>query len=155
MANTEPYVQVACIAESVLIEPDGVASAIRMVDTFSVNEPANMPANMKPAVTLSVLISLKSGDVKGESEIELVAHSPSGKTKSFGTRPIVLEGGIHGTSIKMTLNVLGLEYGDTPYWIDVLWGKEKKRLTSIPFRFKRIADSMAAGDVNVVGQPEA
>lgn len=155
MANTEPFVQVACIAESVLIEKDGVASAIRMVDTFSVNEPANLPPNIKPAVTLNVLISLKSGDVKGESEIELGAHSPSGKTKSFGTRPVVLEGGIHGMSIKVTLNVLGLEYDEKPYWLDVLWGKEKKRLTSIPFRFKRISDSTAAGDVNVIGEPES
>lgn len=144
MANTEPYVQAACIAESVLVESDGVASAIRMTDTFTVNEPPNMPANLKPAMALNVFIALKSGDVKGESEIELVLRPPSGKTQSFGTRPIVLEGGIHGATMKVTLNVLGLEYGDKPYWLDVLWGKQKKVLSSIPFRFKRAEQPMGS-----------
>jgi hypothetical protein len=136
MANDRPYVQTACVAESILIEPDGVASVIRMVDTFTVDEPANMPANMKPATTLNVLISLKSGDVKGQSDLELVLRLPSGKTQSFGARPVDLEGGIHGANMKVALNVLGLEYG-APYWLDVFWGGKKLLLTSIPFRFRR------------------
>jgi hypothetical protein len=149
MTNNVPFVQTACVAESVLIEPDGVASAVRIIDTFTVHEPPGMPANMKPATTVTFLITLKSGAVKGESELDLILREPSGKTKPLGSRPIVLEGGIHGANLKFNLNVLGLQYGE-PYWLDVLWGAKGKQnktlLTSVPFRFKRAEpeQSMAA-----------
>ncbi|MGE3578916.1 MAG: hypothetical protein AB7I25_10700 [Vicinamibacterales bacterium] len=137
MANTEPFVQAALIAENVLMEQDGVASAIRIADTFTIDDmPDGMPANIKPAFALNVLLMLKSGDVSGESEIELVMRSPNGEAKSLGAKSVVLQGGISGANVKMSLSVLGLVYGD-PYWLDVLWGPERKRLTSIPFRFKR------------------
>jgi hypothetical protein len=148
MANTEPYVQAALIAENVLLESDGVASAIRITDTFTVAVPTALPAGMKPAITLNMLVTLKSGDVKGPSEVELVVHTPSGKVESLGSRPIVLEGGIHGASMKGTVNLLGIELGK-PYWIDVMWGVsggQKKRLTSMPFQF--IAEKQTGGETS-------
>lgn len=136
MANTKPFVAVASLAEVVIIEPDDVASIIRIADTFHVHIPPNLPAEAKPAIVLNAFVSLKSGDVKGTFDVGLLLRPPSGKEHLFGTWPVVLEGGIHGANIRMKLDLRGLEL-EKIYWIDVLWGEQKEVLTSIPFRFKR------------------
>src|SRR3970040_2336650 len=71
MVNTKPFVAAACLAEVVIIEPDNVASIIRIADTFFIDVPPDLPADLKPAIVLNAFISLKSGDVKGSFDVEL------------------------------------------------------------------------------------
>ena len=136
MVNTKPFVAAACLAEVVIIEPDNVASIIRIADTFFIDVPPDLPADLKPAIVLNAFISLKSGDVKGSFDVELMLRPPSGEDHSFGSRPVLLEGGIHGANIRIRLDLRGIQL-DKPYWLDALWGKEREVLTSIPFQFKR------------------
>ncbi len=70
MPNTKPLVCVACVCEKVLYERDGVLSAIRIVDVLYVpaqNRPSDLSdvALSVPGVSLNILVSLKSGDLKG------------------------------------------------------------------------------------------
>jgi len=154
MANTKPYVAVACLAESVLTEPDGVASIIRIADTFTVDLSA-IQAGAKAGIVLSVFISLKSGDVKGVFQVELLLRTPSGKTHSFGPKPIELKGGIHGANMKVKLDLRGIEM-EKEYWLDVLWEKGGELLTSIPFRFmpvERSSETLVAPEPSTAGKP--
>ena len=84
MANAKPLVQVACLCERVLQEKDGVFSLIRVVDTYTVSKlPQTAPPDMKQAIELNAFVSLKSGDFVGESDVWLVLHYPSAKTKKI------------------------------------------------------------------------
>jgi hypothetical protein len=142
MGNTEPYVQAACVAENVLIEQDNVASAIRITDTMNMVVPTDLPAGAQINAQLKVLLSLKSGDVKGHFDVELVLVSPSEKRKSLGVRPIDLDGGISGATMSIALIIGPVEF-EKPYWLDVLWGNDRKKLTSIPFMFKQVEETKA------------
>jgi hypothetical protein len=70
MANPKPFVQAACICEKVLVEPDKVASLIRVVDTYFL-ELAN-PPNVEARLDLTIFVSLKSGDVTGYGRVVAV-----------------------------------------------------------------------------------
>jgi hypothetical protein len=145
MPNAKPYVAVACVCEKVLIEPDNVASVIRIVDTFHLQIPDKPPSpGMATGVQLTAFIAIKAGEVTGEHELGLVLRHPSGKKGDPRKWPVVLNGGEHGANVKIEFVLAGKD-GAPPelglYWFDVLWGDEV--LTSIPFKLTR-AESMPA-----------
>lgn len=149
MANTKPYVAAACVCQAVLIEPDNVASIIRIVDTYHLQIP-EMPAGLPPpgvrvAVNLTAFISIKSGDVTGQYEVGLLLRQPNGKSLEAQRWPVVLTGGEQGANLKIDFHLVGREPSAPPdlglYWFDVLWGEEV--LTSIPFRLKRAEPTAA------------
>jgi hypothetical protein len=80
VSNPKPFIQAASVCEKVLIEPDNVASPIRLVDTFTLNAPAEALSADLPVAPLTLYISLKSGDVVGEYEVGLQLNRPDGKT---------------------------------------------------------------------------
>jgi hypothetical protein len=140
MPTAKPYVQVACVCEKVLIEPDNVASLIRIVDTFFLNLPAPQ-ADFKAAVELTAFIALKSGDVVGEFEVGLRLTNPDGvylPTRRWQTE---FRGGEAGVNLKIAFSLP--EYKLGLYWFDVLWGDEI--LTRIPFRL-RVNPSQSTDD---------
>ncbi len=141
MINTKPYVAAACFCETVLQEPDGVITAIRIVDTYNIAPPpprAIVPegAPQYGHVLVSGLISLKSGDVIGEGRIGLIMHKTTGEVVTLSPAegwPAVMKGGEHGFNIKLRfalgVNNFGL------LWFDVTWDGEV--LTRIPLRLKQ------------------
>lgn len=133
MPNKKPLVAVACICEKVLREEGGVLSAIRIVDTFTVHVPEALSEGIQPTVELTALIILKSGDVRGPSEITLRMRTPSGKTLDNPTRyPILLHGEEQGAGVVVTML---LPFKETGYYeLGVLWNGEL--LATIPFRLK-------------------
>jgi hypothetical protein len=142
MATPKPFVQVACLASQVIVEPDGSATLVRIADTFTVDVPRDLPADFKPSAVLDIYIALKSGDVPpGKFNVELLMRPPNKPPKAYGPREILLEGGIHGAAMQVKLHVVGLEFDET-YWIDLLWDTKKEVITSIPFRFKRAEPSI-------------
>ena len=73
MANPKPFVQAACICEKVLVEPDKVASLIRVVDTYFLERPKEpLPPNVEARLDLTIFVSLKSGDVTGYGRVVAV-----------------------------------------------------------------------------------
>ena len=142
MPNTKPFVVVATMCEKVLLEADGVTSAIRIVDTFSVEPIANASPDARPVIQLSGLVALKSGDLVGNFTVAVVFENADGERTAVspaGGWPVRFNGGEHGVQIKLDfrveINRLGL------VWFDVLF--EDELLTRIPVRL-RAADTTPA-----------
>jgi len=130
MVNKTPYVGAALICERVIQETDGVLSIVRVVETFTVAPIRDLPAGVKRGIEFTLLIMLKSGDVKGKSKVSIRLRYPSGKTKPMGDHEIVLEGGHSGIQVIIQTRVGIEEWG--VHWFDIAW--EGQMLTSIPLR---------------------
>ena len=139
MSNTKPYIAAAFLCERLLQEKDGVITAIRIVDTFFVPPapegviPKDLPSGFKalPTTEFALLVSLKSGDLRGEFSISLKWRSPSGKIVNVGEEtPALLNGEEHGVNLSTRLRLGVEEYG--LHWLDVFWNGDL--LTSIPFK---------------------
>jgi hypothetical protein len=140
MANTKPFVAAACFCEQILQEQDGVLSAIRIVDTYTIPPlPAGveLPPNEPHGVILvRGLISLKSGDVVGTGKVGLVMHKITGELVTLspeGGWPVTLQGGEHGFNVKLNFGLGVKNFGLV--WFDVTWNGEV--LTRIPLRLKQ------------------
>ena len=132
-STPKPFVQIACVCEKVLIEPDNVPSLIRVVDTYMLELPAtDPPLGIKIAASLTAFISLKSGDVIGDFEVGLRLNAPDGKEHPTRTWPAEFRGAENGVNMKIAFTLQDVKFG--LYWFDVLWGDEV--LTRIPFRLK-------------------
>ncbi|MEO7270387.1 MAG: hypothetical protein ABIX28_05585 [Vicinamibacterales bacterium] len=138
----KPFVQTACVCEKVLVESDGVPSLIRIVDTYTVELPMELPPGYKTATDLTVFVSLKSGDVVGEHEIGLRLNGPDGKARPVRRWPVRLNGQEHGANVRIAFTLTSPEYG--LYWFDVLWGDEV--LTRVPFRLKAKTPAAPSGE---------
>lgn len=131
MANAKPFVAAALVCEKVLVEKDGVLSAIRIVDSFKVNIPERLPPNTRPGLPLTVLITLKSGDVRGRSQLSAKVRHPDGKVIAVQEPwPILLNGDEHGVSLNISFGLPADKLG--LYWFEVYWNGE--HLTSIPIK---------------------
>lgn len=131
MPNKKPFLAAALICEKVLQEGDGVLTVMRIVDIFTIAPPpVPLPAGGIQGIELTVLLSLKSGDVRGKSEIAMKLRFPSGRVEEVGKWPIVLNGEGHGANViaKVTLGVT--EFG--LHWFDVSW--EGQAMTSVPLK---------------------
>jgi hypothetical protein len=142
MPKPKPYVQVAAVCESALEEKDGVFSAIRIIDTITVEaEPPSLPQNIVPTVQFAIVVFLKSGDVTGQSRVSIKMRRPSGAVVEAGSWPIVLNGGEHGANI---IAKTRLETGEVGlFWFDVHWNDEV--LTRIPLRLARAPSEQESG----------
>lgn len=146
----QPSIQAAALCEKVLKEQDGVLSAIRIVDTFGVAIPENVPPNVKPAVEMELLVSLKSSEISGGT-LTVIVHGPSKAndpqhipvtfavdSTSLGTADEQKH--TSGASLIMKL-VIGVErLGNCR--IELLWDGEP--FTTIPFRLVQVQAQPAA-----------
>ena len=97
--KTDPYVGMAVICEKVLIEPDNVPSAIRVVDTVILpNDPPPLSGTVI-GLPLNMFIMFRNGDFNGTRELRIHLINPSGEREETGRWPIILtgppEGGQH------------------------------------------------------------
>jgi hypothetical protein len=136
MAKPKPFVAVACVCERVLQEKDNVNSVVRIVDTFNIEMPQGLPPGIKPAVPITLFVSLKSGDVTGAYDVELRLKSPSGKTSPTLKWPVALGGGEQGVNAVLNVTIAEPEFSGI-YWMDVVW--ESEMLTSIPFKLRLVS----------------
>ena len=130
-----PLVQVACVCEKVLIEPDNVPTLVRVVDTLMLQPapPSAVPTNLQ----LTLFVSLKSGETVGDFEVGFRLNPPEGKDSQIRKWPVEFKGGEHGAHLKIDFVLANPSLG--LYWFDVLWGDEI--LTRIPFRLKTTTTS--------------
>src|SRR5262245_19703351 len=103
MQNTKPFVAAELLCENVINE-GGIATLVRIVDTFTLDLPKGLPADVTPIVELQLFVSLKSGDVTGNSEVSIVLHRPT-KIEEPKKWPIALQGGIHGANLMMKVQL--------------------------------------------------
>lgn len=128
-----PYLQAALLCEKVLVERDGVKSAIRIVDrvTQTVIHP-NPPSEMAPFDhTLFLLIKMKAGRARGVHSIKIELAKPSGEKTPPIIQNVLFEGEEdRGIDLVSTMNFRFSQTGI--YWIHIYLGDRK--LTQIPFR---------------------
>ena len=110
-----PYLAAAFLCERVLVEQDGVLSAIRVVDrvTRTIVGPSP-PDKMEPFdYEITLLVTLKKGHVEGSHLLNIALVSPPGDTRSLLQQTILFDGqedrGVNVISrMAMRLEVEGL-----------------------------------------------
>lgn len=141
-----PYVMAAFICERVIEEKDGTLSAIRIVDKVDIKvQVQTSDPNVRaqdvppPGISLSGLISIRSGPFKGKGTISLDGEGPSGKIKHLGDFPVNLQGEDNGQNV--VINMVLLTQEDGLHWFNVRFNDNL--LTRIPLRISRTLEQMA------------
>ena len=137
MPNTKPFVAMATFCERLLIEPDGVMTAVRVVDTYFVEVQGNLPLDTVPGIEVNGVVSVKSGDVTGSHTLDLVMENPLGERKRLSPEtgwPIELNGGEHGANIRLKFQIGVKNYG--LLWFDVFFDGDQL-LTRIPLMLRQ------------------
>jgi len=113
--SNKPRLAAAVLCERVLLEKDDVASIIRLVDTFYVQVPKQLPADAKPAIQLTVLLSFKRGDKpdSGQHQARLKLQGPTGKIQEL---PIAMDfvfkpGDVASTNLIIIIQLGVKEFG--------------------------------------------
>src|SRR5687768_2983469 len=114
MPKKGPHVAAAFACQQVLHENDGVLSAIRIVDRYTIHgslELLTAAGHLKdiaippPPLPLTILLCLKSGDFVGSYEVELVLHTPSGKKQKVASSTMTLNGQGHGNNLIVSVGI--------------------------------------------------
>lgn len=134
MPSPKPHVQIACVCEKVLLETDAVPSLVRVVDTYTVDLPGQVPAGFKFATQLTAFVALKSGEVVGRFDVGLRLTQPDGKMHLANKWTAEFKGQEMGVNIRLEFSIQDPKEG--LYWFDVLWGEDSEVLTRIPFRLR-------------------
>ncbi len=128
-----PYLQAALICEKILVEQDGVKSAIRIIDrlTRTVAAP-DAPDEMVPfEKDLQLLIRLKSGRARGRKTLSILVVKPSGESPGAQTHPVMFGGeDDRGSDVLVNLLINFDQVG--VYWFEI--SVDGSRLTRVPFR---------------------
>jgi hypothetical protein len=134
-----PFLIAALFCEKVLHEKDGVLSLIRVVDRFThTNTPDKMPAF---PIQISILLGLRSGDIKGKQEVVINPITPSGKTLPKTSLPVLFEGADQGANLNITYAFVAEEEG--LYWFDIILNGNS--ITKMPLRITYQKTQTAGG----------
>lgn len=136
MPNARPYLSAAFVCERVLEDKDGSISAIRIVDTFHVDLPKDMPPDVIPALELTLVVSFKkasSNPTPESHEVSVRLHAPSGAefhSVSAAKLPFVLAEMGSGHNLIMRIRLPVGEFG--LFWFDV--NLDDELVTRIPVK---------------------
>lgn len=133
MDSGGPYLTAAFFCERVIEDKEGVLTAVRIVDRIvQTAVGAGTPDEMPPAaVSLSLLVSLKSGRAKGRHDMQIMVESPAGlRSPVAPANSIFLEGEDRGANLVLNLTFTAHQEG--LYWFDVLL--DGALLTRVPLR---------------------
>ncbi len=130
MPNTKPLLTAAFLCEQVLVEKDGVVTAVRIVDRLSIDYHTDQPDIPAIPFQLTFLVMVKSGSLKGRWELSLRIRTPTDKIIDTVKHQVELKGEEQGANwiLKLTMPVRGSGL----YWFDVYAAEEL--LTSVPLR---------------------
>jgi hypothetical protein len=124
-----PYVQVAAICTTQLIEQTGQLSVIRIQDRVQLAGPTDQ-MQPTPLNSLAIVISLKSGEMRGKGELKVTPVTPAGKLLAPAAFQTLFEGDERGIILALPLAVVAEEEG--LYWFEVT--VDEVLLTRIPLR---------------------
>ena len=96
-----PYLQTACLCDTVIEAKDGTLSLIRIIDTLmSAARGPNPPTDMPPAQhAFTLVVMLKSGSARGRYELVIVSELPTGETKEPLSFTVHFEGEERGHNL--------------------------------------------------------
>jgi hypothetical protein len=124
-----PYVQVAAICQTSIVDNQGLLSLIRLQDRIQI---MGMTDELKPQPLFNyqLVLCLKAGEMRGKSTLRLTPIAPSGKQLQYAETPVLFEGDERGAVIQAPLGIIAEEEG--LYWLDVTL--DGTLLTRVPFR---------------------
>jgi hypothetical protein len=146
-----PFLQAALLCEKVLLEPDGVATVIRIIDQITVQpllvgspspeaaqldspgaeESAPAPSPPPSVLPVSLVVIFKSGNAPGNYLLAVVLQTPDGRERPLPSQEIELTAAPHGGAQHVhQLNLVVREPGD--YRFDV--SLNGQFVTSVPLR---------------------
>lgn len=126
-----PFVQVAAICTTPLVEQNGNLSIIRIQDRIQL---AGITDTMQPQPlqSLFLVVALKSGGTTGKYNLTISAIAPNGnEIPGFPTFPVLFEGMERGHVIAFPIPLVVTEEG--LYWFEVRL-EGAALLTKIPLR---------------------
>lgn len=142
MDKPRPYVTAALFCERILQEKDEVISVMRMVDNLQYRlEGPNLPKDVKPAVPVQALISIKAGPVTGEHTVAMVLEKPMGLRKEVFSAPVKFVTPDQGQNLIANIMIGADE--DGLYWMDVLFDGELLTRTPLKITKQEIPASQA------------
>jgi hypothetical protein len=130
-----PFLTAAFFCETTIEDKkDGSLSAIRMIDTITVNLPPSAPPEILSGeqglpIPIAGLLSFKTGGAPGEHTVRLIMHSPSGKTEKALEQTLQFTPEPHGGANLRMNNVFMVKKGGL-FWLHVFL--DGKRVTRIP-----------------------
>lgn len=122
-----PIVLAACICENVIFDKQDVASLIRIVDTWTVEVPDNMPSGLPIGFPVTIFLRLYFGKGREDGVISIQSTRPDGTQGSRQNIP-VKKAQTQNIQIKTAFHVLNPKPGT--YWFVVSWND--KPVTKIP-----------------------
>jgi hypothetical protein len=128
--STGPHVIAALICERLLMEQDGVASAIRIIDRifFTVDE-SGTPID--PNYQFTIYLNLKSDAARGSYKVKVEVEKPSTEREHIIEAPVLFEGEDRGANVVIQTNLVAEDPG--LYWYDVSLD-DGDPITRIPMR---------------------
>jgi hypothetical protein len=128
-----PHVAMGLICEKVLEEKDGVLTIVRVIDRLNIQvmgagAQSSIPAGVQ--YTLTLVVSLKSGDARGRNTLGIWPELPSGERLPRRDMAVHFEGEDRGINAVFQIGLPVAQEG--LYWFDVLLGDQV--LTRIPLR---------------------
>ena len=132
-----PYLSAALLCEKLLMEKDGVASAIRIVDRVTHTAVGvSPPEQMEPFdYVLTLVVTLKAGWAQGSYPMRIALVSPARGSRNILKQTVFFEGGEdRGNSVVAQMAVRFEVEGI--YWFEVFLGEQtaERLLTRIPLR---------------------
>lgn len=125
-----PWVQIACICSTALLEQTQFLSIIRVIDRLPLQgfTPQMQP---QPLHNLALVVILKSGEMRIKCQLKITVETPSAKTEPLLETAALFEGDERGVQIVAPLAYFAREEG--LYWFNVIL-EPGEVLTRIPFR---------------------
>lgn len=147
MGNPKPLIQAACICDNIIIDGEGVATLIRIIDKIQVNIPTGLPAGLQAGFPLNIFVRVGAGEARGSGTVSIQARKPDGKSGGKAISHAVFSETHHGVQVKTQFQVVGPQ--DGIYWFDVLWNDEL--LTSFPLEVKLVAEPVPSVTIGQTG----
>lgn len=124
-----PFVAVACICQTPLVEQGGQLSVIRITERLQVVG-VNPQMQPQPIQNLFLVVILRSGDMRGSYPLKVTPVTPSGQSLQSTEASVLFEGEDRGPGFIQPLQFLATE--DGLYWFEVRLSDAL--LTRIPLR---------------------
>lgn len=124
-----PWVQVAVLCQTALIENSGQLSVIRITDRIMLT--GTTPALQPTPIQLTMTIVLKSDEMQGNYPVKVRCTSPTGVVTDGPEMPFLFEGNDRGVQVVLPMGMIATEQG--VYWFDVLIEGDTI-LTRVPLR---------------------
>jgi hypothetical protein len=145
-----PYVSAALFCDKVVEGKDNTLTVVRIIDKVEMQVVADdktlealakvadgiVP---KPALSVTGVFGIKSGNLEGKFTVHVEVENPVGKRSRIQSFPVELRGGDSGANFVVNM-VLSPEFDGT-HWFELIF--EERVLSRIPLTISRMRPSTA------------